>query len=130
MSEQTTSIEPFLTDEGSLSSEGWADALRDGIILGQSCPQCDHVTAAPKAACASCGARDLSVVELPNQGEVYSETEIQVAPAGFDAPYTIVIVSVGDARVLGRTANTVSIGDTVTFTDVLEAEGLVSPIFE
>jgi uncharacterized OB-fold protein len=67
---------------------------------------------------------------LPTTGEVHSETTIEVAPAGFEAPYTIVIVSVGDARVLGRTDGDVSIGDTVELSGALEAESFVSPVFE
>lgn len=130
MSEHATSIESFVSEDGTLTATGWADALRAGRLLGQACERCDHVTAAPKAACAECGSRSLQVVDLPTEGEVYSETTIEVAPEGFDAPYTIVIVTVGDARVLGRTEESVSIGDTVELRDVLEAENFVSPIFE
>lgn len=130
MSEHAASIESFVSEDGTLTAKGWADALRAGRLLGQACEHCDHVTAAPKAACAECGSRSLQVVDLPTEGEVYSETTIEVAPEGFDAPYTIVIVTVGDARVLGRTEEAVSIGDTVELRDVLEAENFVSPVFE
>lgn len=130
MSEQAGSMDSFLSDDGTLSAAGWADAVRAGRLIGQACDDCDHVTAAPKAACASCGSRSLQVVELPTTGEVHSETTIEVAPAGFEAPYTIVIVSVGNARVLGRTDEDVSIGDTVELCDALEAENFVSPVFE
>ena len=40
--------------DGVLTCRKWAAALREGILLGQECSECGHVTAAPKVACAQC----------------------------------------------------------------------------
>mgnify|MGYP000695737969 CR=1 FL=1 len=118
-----TELTDYLTD-GRLDADGWTAALADDRLLGQACPDCDHVTAAPKAACVRCGSRDLEPVELPEEGTVYSATRIEVAPEGFEAPYTVALVTVGDARVTARIDADVEIGDDVRFRGATEsAEG-------
>lgn len=123
------SLDRFL-ENGELSASGWSRALREGILLGQNCGECGHVTSAPKAACARCGSRDLEVTRLPASGEVYSETRIAVAPEGFDAPYTVGLVSLGEARVLGRVPAEAGIGDSVALAGVVEAGETPAPLFE
>ena len=129
MSEQRPAPESYLED-GTLTAAAWGRALRDGVLLGQRCPGCGHVTGAPKAACARCGERDLTVEALPESGEVYTETTIAVSPAGFEAPYRVGVVQLGDARVLGRIPDGAGIGDTVELAGALEAEDRVAPRFE
>lgn len=107
----------------------WAAALRDGELLGQECPECDHVTAAPKAACARCGSRDIATVPLPTEGEVYSETTIAVPPEGFNGEYQLALVELGEARVLGRINGTVEIGDVVTFDEVITVDEYPALVF-
>ena len=104
----------YLTD-GRLTTAGWRAALSDGRLLGQECADCGHVTGAPKAACARCGSRALETSDLPKEGTVYSTTRIEVAPEGFDAPYHVGIVTVGDGRVMARLEDDADIGETVTF---------------
>lgn len=129
MSETAPAPETFL-DEGALTAAAWGHALREGLLLGQRCEACDHLTAAPKAACARCGDRTLTVEALPTTGVVYTQTTIAVAPAGFEAPYRVGIVQLGDARVLGRIPDEAEIGDSVSLNGMVELDERVAPRFE
>lgn len=119
------------SDDGRLTHKEWKQALEDDVLLGQACADCGHETAAPKAACARCGSRDVDAVELPTAGTVYTETTVSVAPQQFgdDAPYTVAIVTLGDARVMARVEGTVDIGDDVRLQGHVEADGEVAPLF-
>jgi uncharacterized OB-fold protein len=117
-------------DDEPLSYSEWADALREDVLLGQACSDCGHVTAAPKAACAQCGSRDVSATELDTEGEVYSVTTIGVPPARFEGEYEIALIDFGAGRVLARIGGSVEIGDRVTFAEAMEAEGRPTPVFE
>lgn len=128
MSEGAHAVADYL-DDGRLTHRAWAQALRDGVLLGQQCGVCGRATAAPKAACGSCGSRVLDVVQLPTEGEVYAETTIAVSPAGFEAPYQVAIVSLGETRVLARIDGEVAIGDSVELVDVTEVDGQPAPVF-
>ncbi|WP_135821093.1 Zn-ribbon domain-containing OB-fold protein [Halostella litorea] len=109
------SVDDYAEDDR-LTTGGWRDALDDGLLLGQECRDCGHVTGAPKAACARCGSRALDTVRLPEEGTVYSVTRIEVAPEGFDAPYHVAMVALDDGRVTARLDGEADIGETVTFT--------------
>ncbi|GAA0671540.1 Zn-ribbon domain-containing OB-fold protein [Natronoarchaeum mannanilyticum] len=124
----TSDLGQYLSD-GELGVDGWTAALEDDRLLGQACPDCEHVTAAPKAACARCGSRDLDPVELPEEGTVYSATRVEVAPEGFAAPYTVALVTVGDARVTARIDADVEIGDDVRFQGATESPEGLTPLF-
>lgn len=126
---ETESIEQYL-DDGRLTAAAWAEALRAGVLLGQTCTACGHMTAAPKAACARCGVRDLTVSRLPTEGEVYSETTIGVAPEGYEAPYKVALVTLGEARVLARVGADADIGDAVTLDGVFDDGDHPTPLFE
>lgn len=128
MSEEVHAVAGYL-DDGDLTYRGWAAALRDGVLLGQHCTECGRATAAPKAACAHCGNRDPTVVQLPTEGEVYAETTVAVAPAGFDGPYQVALVSLGDVRLMARIDGEVAIGDAVELRDVVEVDGQPAPVF-
>ncbi|SEH18084.1 hypothetical protein SAMN04487967_3610 [Natronorubrum sediminis] len=112
-----------------LTYSDWVTAIRDGTVLGQHCGDCGHATAAPKAACARCGNRDIETVELPTTGTVYTETRLEVVPEGFDGPYHIVLVDLDDARVMAHVPEPVEIGQTVELAGTIENEG-VAPVFE
>lgn len=114
-----------------LTYDGWVQALRDdGRLVGQRCRECDHATAAPKAACARCGGRDLETVDLPTDGEVYTVTTINAAPAAFEGPYHVGLVTVGDARVMAHFEDAVDIGDRVELAGFVEDTGSPGPLFE
>lgn len=116
----------------SLTYDDWAEAVREGELVGLECDDCGNVTGTPKAACTDCGSRSLSRVTLPDEGTVYSETTVAVAPIGFDGGYKVGIVQVGDARVLGRLEEDAEIGDEVALSGVFEREGEdePAPVFE
>jgi uncharacterized OB-fold protein len=127
--EAATPITTYLEDEA-LTVKAWSKALRDGVLLGQRCDHCNHATAAPKAACVRCGARDLSVLQLPTEGEVYSETTIAVPPAGFEGPYQVVVIELDEgARVLARVDHEVTIGEQVELVGSVEEGELPTPLF-
>ena len=113
----------------SLSHAEWVDALRDGDLLGVRCPDCGTVYGTPFAVCNECGSRDVETTELPTEGEVYTETTVEVSPVGFEAPYQVGIIQLDGARVTGRLTGEVGIGDRVVLDGVLEANDEVAPVF-
>lgn len=134
--EIATGDESALSDESETTDElltygRWAEALESGELLGQCCPDCGHETAAPKAACARCGSRTLETITLPTEGVVYTESTVAVAPEGFDAPYRVAVIDLGEARVLGRLADDceADIGDTVSLLGVVEDRTEPAPLF-
>lgn len=108
----------------------WRAGLEEGTLLGLECASCGHRTASPKAACIACGARDLDTVTLPTDGIVHSETTIAVAPTGFEGPYQVAIVDLGDVRLLARIDGEADIGDSVTFAGGTDDSTHPAPVFE
>lgn len=113
-----------------LTFQSWEEALRSGRLLGQECGDCGRVTSFPRGACDHCGSRDLGTIELPETGEVYSETSVYVAPEGFEGGYQLALVDLDGAHVLARIDGGAEIGDTVTFADVFEGSDDPAPVFE
>lgn len=106
------------------------EALRDDVLLGQECQSCGYSTATPAAACQRCGSRDLTVCSLPQEGVVYSETQINVAPPGFEGPYTVALVHLSDdTPITAHVEGTVSIGESVALQGVIEDGKLPAPLF-
>jgi uncharacterized OB-fold protein len=120
---------PAYAEGTGLVHETWARALRDGVLLGQECEDCEHVLGTPKSVCPACSGRSLVTVRLPTSGEVFSETTIEVTPEGLDDRYQVGVVDLGPTRLLGRMSDTVEIGDTVTFDGFVEYEDLPGPRF-
>lgn len=122
------SVEELVDDE--LTYASWKRALREGVLLGQACSDCERATGASKAACAHCGSRNLEAIELPTTGTVYSETTISVSPRQFDTDeYQVAIVDLGTARILTSIDGTVEIGDEVSLQGTLEADDAPAPVF-
>lgn len=116
-----------------LTYDEWNGSVRDGVVLGQHCHDCGAVQGTPKAACPHCGSTELETVELPTEGVVYTETTINVPPAGVEERgYQVVVVELGEARVMGRVDDgEVDIGDRVAVSGFDEdGEGYVTPSFE
>jgi len=120
----------------------WAEAVREGRLLGLSCG-CGHTNGSPTGACPHCGSRDLERVELPTEGVVHTETTIQVSPSTFEERgYQVVVVELGDtsgdskrssgAKVMGRVdGDDVGIGDGVRLSGLVsEDDGHPAPRFE
>ena len=113
--------------------DAWAEAVRDGRLLGATCRDCGATVGAPTAACPHCGARRLELVDLPTRGAVYTETTIEVPPAGVkERGYQVAVVDLGNARVMGRLDDeAVAIGDDVVLAGFLEDDqGNPAPRFE
>ncbi|MFB6206584.1 MAG: Zn-ribbon domain-containing OB-fold protein [Haloglomus sp.] len=108
----------------SLSYHDWAAAVRDGRLLGQRCRECGHVAGVPSGACQECGSRNLRTVELPTEGDVYSETTINVPPEGFEERgYQVALVDLGDARVMARIeGDPVDIGEEVALSGYIDTD--------
>lgn len=119
-----------IRDTASLGYDGWREALEAGTLVGVRCRACGHVSATPKRACPDCRTRDLDAVELPDRGTVHSETTINVAPEGFEGPYQVAVVILGEARLLVRIDGSVEIGETVEFSGTVEESGDPGPVFE
>ena len=121
-----------MSDTVRLTHGEWSRSVREGELRGQRCPDCGAVQGTPKAACPHCGSTELETVELPTEGTVYTETTINVPPAGVDdRGYQVVVVELGDARVMGRLrGDAVEIGDTVAVCGFVEDDEYVAPEFE
>lgn len=128
MSDETALPGQFKGSE--LTYADWKEVLDEGTILGQKCDDCGHATAAPKSVCTRCGSQSLEAIALPTKGTVYSETTLEVTPAGFDDSYQVALVTLGDAKIMVHITGDVSIGDTVAFVDVVRADGQFAPVFE
>ncbi|SIQ84514.1 Uncharacterized OB-fold protein, contains Zn-ribbon domain [Haladaptatus litoreus] len=115
--------------EVGLTYAEWRKHLESGNLVGLECSSCGHVSATPKRACGECGDRNLEPRDLPETGEVHSETTITVPPVGVEGPYQVAIVDLGDAQLLGRIEGSVEIADEVTFTTTIEIEGMPAPVF-
>lgn len=116
----------------SLTHDEWADALYDGDLLGQTCTECGATYGTPVSVCHDCGKRALETTTLPREGEIHSVTRIGVSPTGFDSPYHVGLVQLGDARVAARIAGNAAeptIGTTVVLSDVIEDDGYPVPVF-
>jgi len=120
---------PAYVDVGSLIHRDWERALRDGILLGQECADCGHVLGTPKSVCPDCSGWSLRTVRLPTTGEVFSETTIEVTPAGLDDRYQVAVVDLGPTRFLARVEDEVAIGDAVAFDGTVEYDDMAGPLF-
>lgn len=75
-----------------LTSNKFAEALKEGKLLGLKCNQCGVYTVPPQKVCSECHSEDMEVVELSRKGEVRSFTVIHIPAEGFDAPYIVALV--------------------------------------
>ena len=121
-------VEEYLQN-GELKHKGWTRALRAGVLLGQECEACGHVTGAPKAACARCGSDNVSPTQLPQSGEVFAETTVHVPPEQFDGSYQVGLVTLGDAQIMARLEDGSSIGAAVELKGVIEEDKHPGPLF-
>lgn len=86
--------------------EWFADALRDGKIVGTACRACGEVFFPPRADCTNCLASDMERREVSGKGRLVTFTWIHAAPTGFEdiAPYGIGVIALeGGGRLLAWT---------------------------
>lgn len=116
----------------SLTHDEWTDALSNGDLLGQTCSDCGATYGTPVSVCHDCGGRALETTPLPREGEIHSVTRVEVSPIGFDSPYHVGLVQLGEARITARIADDPAeptIGTTVALSDVIEDDGYSVPVF-
>lgn len=118
----------------SLTYDEWTDALSDGDLLGQTCSDCGATYGTPVSVCHDCSGRDLETMSLPRDGELHSVTKIEVSPIGFDSPYHVGLVQLGDARITARIADDEAeseptIGAPVVLSDVMRDDEYPVPVF-
>lgn len=130
MSQQETIVEKYVPEDENLTYKRWESALRDDVLLGQVCDDCGHVVGVPKSVCGQCKDQNLSATRLPETGEVYSATVIEVTPAGQADRYQVGIVDLDETRVLARLSGTAEIGDQVSFVGHIEYDEMPGPVFE
>jgi hypothetical protein len=60
----------------------WADALMEGRIIGQKCPQCARTIVGPRGMCSVCAIEldESHVVEVPGRGVVSNFTVVTPTP--------------------------------------------------
>lgn len=80
-------------------------------LVGEVCPHCDAKLFPPRDICPHCGGEAKQPYKFSGQGEVYSFTKMNNAPAGFEeqAPYTIALVKLAEGPVV--TAQLTDLGD-------------------
>ena len=75
-----------------LTSNQFADALRQGRFLGLKCRHCGAYTVPPQKVCSGCRSEDMEIVELSRRGELKSFTVIHIPAEGFEPPYIVALV--------------------------------------
>nr|MDO8081100.1 Zn-ribbon domain-containing OB-fold protein [Candidatus Freyarchaeota archaeon] len=74
-----------------LTYEKWAEALKQGKLLGLKCKSCGAVFSPPSMLCRECDSEDVEVTEVKDKGVIDTYTVIHVAPLGYEkeAPYIV-----------------------------------------
>jgi len=75
--------------EYKLTAKNFAEALKEGKLLGLKCNNCGAYTVPPKKVCMECGSEDLEISQLSGRGQIKTFTVIRVPPEGFEAPYIV-----------------------------------------
>jgi uncharacterized OB-fold protein len=75
---------------------------REVFLRLSRCRCCGAGWFPPVDHCPTCRSDDLSPTTAPGAAVVYASTVVRVGAAGFDAPYTLAYVDVGDVRVLAH----------------------------
>lgn len=75
--------------EYKLTAKMFAEALKEGKLLGLKCNKCGAYTVPPKKVCMECCSEDLEIIQLSGKGQIQTFTVIRVPPEGFEAPYIV-----------------------------------------
>jgi uncharacterized protein len=80
-------------------------------LVGEVCPHCEVKIFPPRDVCPECGGEAKTEFAFSGQGEIFSYTIMNDAPAGFDAngPYTVALVQLKEGPVV--TAQLTDMGD-------------------
>ena len=81
--------------------DDWWEATRARRLVVQQCRQCGRHQHYPRHVCTSCGAQDLTLVDVAGTGKVWSFSEVHRAPiADVPTPYTVALVRLDEGPVL------------------------------
>jgi len=80
-------------------------------LVGEVCPHCQAKLFPPRDVCPHCGGEAKQQYTFSGQGEVFSYTVMQDAPAGYDenAPYTVAIIKLKEGPMV--TAQLTDLGE-------------------
>lgn len=94
--------------------DSFIDALADDEGFYLECVN-NHASLPPREVCPDCGESDFNRQSLPRRGEIASYTTIRAPSPQFDAdaPYVLVIASIGPINLTGRLENAEPDADTV-----------------
>jgi hypothetical protein len=82
--------------EYKLTAKMFAEALKEGRLLGLKCNVCGACTVPPKKVCMECGSEDLEVAQLSGAATVRTFTVIRVPPEGIEAPYVVAMAELDE----------------------------------
>lgn len=126
------SLETLLANPDSAAF--WREVQEDRFTL-QRCSTCGSHRFYPRAVCPKCLGASFTWEPIAGTGEIYAETVVRRAPAGFDLspPYQVALVTLDEGvRVLAtiRPGARVRIGDRVRLGFRTTASGLRMPELE
>lgn len=80
-------------------------------LVGEVCPHCQAKLFPPRDVCPHCGGEAKQQYTFSGQGEVFSYTVMQDAPAGYEenAPYTVAIIKLKEGPMI--TAQLTDLGE-------------------
>ncbi len=80
-------------------------------LVGEVCPHCEAKIFPPRDVCPECGGEAKTQYTFSGEGEVFSYTTMNDAPAGFEGntPYTVALVKLKEGPVV--TAQLTDLGD-------------------
>ncbi len=80
-------------------------------LVGEVCPHCEAKIFPPRDVCPHCSGEAKTPYQFSGQGEVYSYTVMNDAPAGFEenVPYTVAVVKLAEGPMV--TAQLTDLGE-------------------
>ncbi|MFB0562008.1 MAG: Zn-ribbon domain-containing OB-fold protein [Candidatus Lokiarchaeia archaeon] len=115
-----------------LTYEKWAEALKEGKLLGLKCKSCGAVFSPPSMLCRECDSEDVEVTEVKDNGVIETYTVIRVAPMGYEeeAPYVVARAKMDEGfimvgRLVGVEPEKVEIGTKVKVGFVERENGIM-----
>ena len=80
-------------------------------LVGEVCPHCEAKIFPPRDVCPHCSGEAKTSYQFSGQGEVYSYTVMNDAPAGFEenVPYTVAVVKLAEGPMV--TAQLTDLGE-------------------
>jgi benzoylsuccinyl-CoA thiolase BbsA subunit len=92
------------------SADAWEIEAGKVFLIGTLCPKCGKHAFPQQLFCDRCGnEKGIESVRLSRTGTLYSFSEINVAPKGYEVPYVVGYVDLPeDVRIFGQIENSVN----------------------